>query len=501
MRRFIVTIGLLLVLGILAATLVLFNGQQSALPAPTPAPPVALTVPAVQPSPTLPQPPSPQAVAPVATIPARGPCSPPTGWARYIIFPGDTAEQLARRTGTPLDHILRANGCRSASDFYAGDEIFLPRRPAPRQEGVVAGGSETLPPDSPPPHAQPATAREGIQPTRFAAPPAAGAAATPTPTQPEALGHAPQPSATSTATETLPGALTVALSPEGKLTIRVTPSILKIGGQLRVCMETKDVADSVPIRAKATAGTKELWSTSVLASQMPRCELVSTAEWPSGPISVALSAENARSVSQTIQLHAGIGESAMSHPYSETQSASAATTITVTFSLTNGAASSAAAATNGITASTEAHPDTTTTTAPITVEGHVPGAVKEPESPSQTLTATTPEALPSAEGPEAAPESGTQAETPNPAQITAETTGTTASPEITLQPDSTPNNAALIEATPSSTVTPEPAPGADEALPTGQTTITPTPPATQTSLSLSVTATPSQPPSPLLTSP
>lgn len=494
MRRFIVTIGLLLALGILAATLVLFRGQQ-------PAPPVALTVPAAEPHPTLPQPPSPQAVAPVATMPARGPCSPPTGWIRYIIFPGDTAEQLARRTGTPLDHILRANGCRSASDFYAGDEIFLPRRPAPRQEGVVASASETPPPDSPPPHAQPSTPREAMQPTRFAA--------TPTPTMPEALGHAPQPSATSTATATLPQALSQPPQPGGELDVSVNPLDGAPGTDFYVTVHNAGAGEPLTLRVTVQDSGVALHVREMTADDMGSAMFVITAgAWQPGDVVFTVIGMDGRYSDATATISQGAEAPSLATKGAVTSTLTLTPTIEVSTTVTTPPHQAQGTTTpithdvtSSITGTLEQAPSVST---PVTATAPAAHEVDATESPWPTATqsALTPE--PAGDMPTATPTAPAGQPDSDTATATAEEKEDGVAPPTSPSP---PANNGDKQSAPSATAPSAPAnPASPEQLaPSEQelpATDTPTPKPTATTAAAipappSPTATPAQLPSPL----
>jgi LysM repeat protein len=67
----------------------------------------------------------------VPNVPPREVCQgPPSGWFRYIVRSGDTLYSLARRCGTTVEALKRAN-CLSSDTIYAGSELWLPCRIPP----------------------------------------------------------------------------------------------------------------------------------------------------------------------------------------------------------------------------------------------------------------------------------------------------------------------------------------------------------------------------------
>jgi LysM repeat protein len=56
-------------------------------------------------------------------------CPRPEGWVIYTIQPGDTLQNLAERTGTTVDELMRLN-CLSSPLIIAYEQLYLPRRPA-----------------------------------------------------------------------------------------------------------------------------------------------------------------------------------------------------------------------------------------------------------------------------------------------------------------------------------------------------------------------------------
>ncbi len=63
------------------------------------------------------------------TAPAAQPCRPRYDWYAYGVRAGDTLYSLARRTGSTVDELMRANCLRGAT-IYAGTTLYLPRPPA-----------------------------------------------------------------------------------------------------------------------------------------------------------------------------------------------------------------------------------------------------------------------------------------------------------------------------------------------------------------------------------
>lgn len=161
-RRFIPLLALagvvLALLAVAATSLAAMRASQSAATPtaePTPALPVVPTativpptpVPTLAPSPTAPPPtptplptatPAPTAtVAPTATMapteePTQEPTPPPpTAIARpriYVVQPGDTLFEIARRFGVPLQELADVNGIEDVRRVYSGQRLVIPER-------------------------------------------------------------------------------------------------------------------------------------------------------------------------------------------------------------------------------------------------------------------------------------------------------------------------------------------------------------------------------------
>jgi LysM repeat protein len=86
-----------------------------------------------------------------ATIIATGVCviAPPPGWVSYIVQPGDTLSDLAVRTETTLDLLVRVNCLEDARRIIAGLRLYLPRAPLPRIGATATPGID--PALTPPP--------------------------------------------------------------------------------------------------------------------------------------------------------------------------------------------------------------------------------------------------------------------------------------------------------------------------------------------------------------
>lgn len=60
-----------------------------------------------------------------APTPTPPPCTPPAGWAVYIVRPGDTLTGLAARYGLSVVALMRAN-CLTATSIYVGQLLRVP---------------------------------------------------------------------------------------------------------------------------------------------------------------------------------------------------------------------------------------------------------------------------------------------------------------------------------------------------------------------------------------
>src|SRR5919202_483461 len=60
----------------------------------------------------------------------------------YDIKPGDTLWSIARRTGVPARQIARQNHIADPDRIYAGRQLTLQRRPAPGAPGAPGGSSQ-----------------------------------------------------------------------------------------------------------------------------------------------------------------------------------------------------------------------------------------------------------------------------------------------------------------------------------------------------------------------
>ncbi len=108
---------------------------------------------------TITPPPSPTRTPTPTSTPAPTVCAPtmPSGWASYVIQPGDTVPSLAALTGATVDQVVAVNCLPQNQRIIAGQTIYLPKLLLP---------ATTLAPISPtdPPRTE-STAQPTAQPT------------------------------------------------------------------------------------------------------------------------------------------------------------------------------------------------------------------------------------------------------------------------------------------------------------------------------------------------
>lgn len=87
------------------------------------------------------------------SVPTAAPtvCAFPLNWLIYIVQPGDTLTALAYATGTSVQQLLVAN-CQRDDRIYAGQQLFVPRLPAPAVT-LVPPDTPTFTPTATPPQA------------------------------------------------------------------------------------------------------------------------------------------------------------------------------------------------------------------------------------------------------------------------------------------------------------------------------------------------------------
>lgn len=104
---------------------------------------------------------------PASAASAGAACMPPAGWIPYTVQRGDTLSALAAQCGVSVTAILQANGCRSGTQIFAGERLYLACRPAspPAQPAQTASAADfivTATPTSSPTPTSPASAASFI---------------------------------------------------------------------------------------------------------------------------------------------------------------------------------------------------------------------------------------------------------------------------------------------------------------------------------------------------
>jgi len=207
----ILTLGAAVMLGTQEGIMVAGVGSGTSTTTPSPTLPSATPVPF---SPT-PVPPSPTPVP--SSSPTASPTATPTrtatptatrprtcyvrpDWVPYIVQPGDTLSDIARRANIGLDELMRGN-CLTSYTILVGQELRVPRMPTPRPTKTP---TRTATPTGAPTSGTPTnTPTPTVTPTNTPTP-----TITPTPTETPTGGaptDTPTPTATPTPTETPTG--------------------------------------------------------------------------------------------------------------------------------------------------------------------------------------------------------------------------------------------------------------------------------------------------------
>jgi LysM repeat protein len=86
--------------------------------------------------------PGPTALPPIAS---QVPCTPRYDWVIYIVQPGDTLYNLARRLNTTA-YNLRISNCLSTDTIYIGQRLYVPFYPAPYPTSTQPWPATPIPP-------------------------------------------------------------------------------------------------------------------------------------------------------------------------------------------------------------------------------------------------------------------------------------------------------------------------------------------------------------------
>ncbi len=154
--------------------------------------------------------------------PTREPCGPPQWWITYIVRPGETLGLLAKRHGTTVYAIMKAN-CLTNTKIFAGRSLFLPPIPA-----TLPPPPTKVPPTNTPMSLPTATATEISSPTVTAtpdgttSPTATGTTSTSTAVPSNTPTITGTPPATNTPTPTV--STTTAASPTASPTTEASPT-------------------------------------------------------------------------------------------------------------------------------------------------------------------------------------------------------------------------------------------------------------------------------------